>query len=143
MARTFYEGVFALPAHWRQRRYHYRCRLISPQKARVSAIDTMPKDYSNDWIFVRALSDDYWEVRAAAAQALRKLGGQAYGPLLLEALLSETDFTVREALIRALGTCGEEQSVLVLTHILHDQDESWMIREAAAWSLGVDSGTLH
>jgi hypothetical protein len=105
-------------------------------EARVRAIDNMPKNRKNASVLVQSLHDDYWEVRAAAAQALGELREQAFGPPLLKALQEESDFTVRESLVRALGKCREEQSIQALIQILQDQDQSWLVREAAAWSLG-------
>jgi HEAT repeats len=109
-----------------------------PDEARVRAIDELGvlRDRKNGSVFVQALRDDYWEVRAAAAQALGALREQTFGLSLLKALSSESDFTVQQSLVRALGKCREVGAIKLLIQILRDQDRSWLVRETAAWSLG-------
>ena len=111
---------------------------------RVKAIDMlgMYRDHTNDRVFIQALHDEYWEVRAAAAQALGELEEQTFAPLLLEALQSEPDFTVRQSLVRALGKCRQQKSIKILISLLCDQNENWQVREAATWSLGKFGRTI-
>jgi HEAT repeat protein len=111
---------------------------LQSDDVRVKAIDVlgMLRDRTNALIFVQALYDGYWEVRAAAAQALGELREQALVAPLLKALQDESDFTVRQSLVRALGKCKQERSIKLLMQLLRDQDQNWQVREAAAWSLG-------
>jgi len=107
-------------------------------EVRVRAIDVlgMLRDRTNTPVFVWALCDGHWEVRAAAAQALGELREQVLASYLLKALQHESDFTVQQSLVRALGKCKQETSINVLIQLLQDQDQNWLVREAAAWSLG-------
>lgn len=112
--------------------------VLQSDEVRVQAIDLLNtrKKSADTRVFTKALYDVYWEVRAAAAQALGNIGEQILVPDLLEALQSESDFTVRQALVRALGKCGEWESLNLLVQLLRDPNQNWQVREAAAWSLG-------
>ena len=105
---------------------------------------------------VNALRDDYWPVRHAAASALGKLGGTRAVEPLIAALRAEdthqagaavpvrfgyTDFpglhdswTVRRAIVIALGNLGDARAVAPLVAALRD-DRKW-VRGYAAEALG-------
>jgi hypothetical protein len=82
-----------------------------------------------------ALTDEEWEVRAAAAQALGARRDPTLVPLFLATLQGERDESVQDALVRALGTCQTDQGWQTLTQVVQDQHRNWMVRLAAVWAL--------
>lgn len=87
-------------------------------------------------VFLVALFDEHWEVRAATAQALGPLKLGHLSPLLCDVLQKETDCIVQQALVRALGHSQSESTIPLLTRLLQDQEQDPLVREAAAWALG-------
>ncbi|MDW8071139.1 MAG: HEAT repeat domain-containing protein, partial [Anaerolineae bacterium] len=81
----------------------------------------------------RALRDENWRVRWAAAKALGKLGDAQAVPALLAALQDE-DWRVRVAAAEALGKLGDAQAVPALIAALRDEDAD--MRRAAVEALG-------
>jgi HEAT repeat protein len=82
-----------------------------------------------------ALTDSYWDVRAAAAQALGKHHNFRSLQTLLYAFQCESDMSVREAIIKALGMQGAYMPINMLISVLQN-DPDWLVRQAAAWALG-------
>ena len=76
---------------------------------------------------IKALGDDWDDVRRAAAEALVKIGTPAV-PALIQAL-GHRYSAVRRAAAEALGELGDPQAVPALTERL--QDESGDVRKAA------------
>lgn len=109
-----------------------------PDTVRVSIIDAFGviQNPSTLPLLGQALYDLHWEVRAAAAQALGRFERAASAQLLIQALARETDFTVRQVLVRVLGQRGDEQLAGLFVFLLLDEGQDCLVREAAAWSLG-------
>jgi HEAT repeat protein len=81
-----------------------------------------------------ALGDPAPEVRANAASALARIGGEASVPALLAALERETDAEVCDALIHALGATRDLRATDGLIAALADTVPQ--LRESAAQMLG-------
>jgi HEAT repeat protein len=79
----------------------------------------------------RALKDEDWQVRQAAAEALGKIGSPAV-PALLEAL-KDGNWRARKAAAEALGKIGDRQALPALLEAL--KDDEWRVRRAAAYAL--------
>jgi HEAT repeat protein len=82
---------------------------------------------------IQALGDSDWDVRAAAAWALGKLGDPRAVPALIQALRDRSE-NVRFAAAWALGDLGDPQAVPALIKALGDGWDA--VRFAAAWALG-------
>jgi HEAT repeat protein len=80
----------------------------------------------------RALKDEDWQVRQAAAEALGKIGSPAV-PALLEAL-KDGNWRARKAAAEALGKIGDRQALPALLEALKDRDED--VLRVAAEALG-------
>jgi len=109
-----------------------------PPETRVKAIDILAQlqDPTLLSLFWSALHDEYWEVRAAAAQALGEFRNQQLAPLFIKVFQEETDEIVQQALVRALGKSRNEPTILLLVQILRNPEQDVLVREAAAWALG-------
>ncbi len=87
---------------------------------------------------LNALAHPQWEIRAAAVQAVEKLGPRAaLDPLL--GVLQDEHRLVRAAAVHALGSLAEqtpEQQVPVEQVLLVLRDEAWEVREMAVLVLG-------
>jgi HEAT repeat protein len=87
---------------------------------------------------LNALEHPQWEIRAAAVQAIEKLGPQAaLDPLL--GVLQDEHRLVRAAAVHALGSLAEqtpEQQIPVEQVLLVLRDEAWEVREMAVLVLG-------
>lgn len=87
---------------------------------------------------LNALEHPQWEIRAAAVQAVEKLGPQAaLDPLL--GVLQDEHRLVRAAAVHALGSLAEqtpEQQIPVEQVLLVLRDEAWEVREMAVLVLG-------
>ncbi len=87
---------------------------------------------------LNALEHPQWEIRAAAVQAVEKLGPRAaLDPLL--GVLQDEHRLVRAAAVHALGSLAEqtpEQQVPVEQVLLVLRDEAWEVREMAVLVLG-------
>ena len=69
--------------------------------------------------------------------SIRKTGGRkGLRECLIRALDEENDESVREAIVRALGKQKRHIPDDLLSTLLLCKDESWLVREAAAWALG-------
>jgi HEAT repeat protein len=84
-------------------------------------------------LLVQALQDEHRWVRAAACEALGKIGDPQAIPPLLQALQDE-DWEVRKAAYEALGAIGDPQAIPPLLQAL--KDEAWGVLEAACEALG-------
>ena len=87
---------------------------------------------------LKALEHPQWEIRAAAVQAIEKLGPQAALDPLLGVLQDEHPL-VRAAAVHALGSLAEqtpEQQIPVEQVLLVLRDEAWEVREMAVLVLG-------
>jgi HEAT repeat protein len=82
---------------------------------------------------IQALGDGDWHVREAACEALGEIGDGQAVPPLIQAL-GDGDSDVRAAACRALGAIGDRQAVPPLIQALGDGD--WHVREAACEALG-------
>ena len=82
---------------------------------------------------LKALNDQYWDVRRSAAAALGQLGSEAAIPGLLKAL-EHQDYHVRWSAAVALGQLGSEAAIPGLLKALNDQ--YWGVRWSAAEALG-------
>ena len=80
-------------------------------------------------VFIKALSDDDFDVRRHAAEALGKLGDKRAVDPLINAL-SDDDFWVRLSAAEALGRLGDTRAVDPLIKMLSD-DYSGVRRDAA------------
>jgi HEAT repeat protein len=105
---------------------------------RIKALDLLAElqDPALLSVFQSALLNEYWEMRAAAAQALGALRIEQLAPFFLAAFREETDEIVQQALVRATGKSRSEKSIPFLTYLLRDQEQNVLVREAAAWALG-------
>src|SRR5260370_10103292 len=87
---------------------------------------------------LNALEPPQWEIRAAAVQAVEKLGPQAaLDPLL--AVLQDEHPLGRAAAVHALASLAEptpEQPIPVEQGVLVLRDEAWEVREMAVLVLG-------
>ena len=87
---------------------------------------------------LNALAHPQWEIRAAAVQAVEKLGPQAaLDPLL--GVLQDEHRLVRAAAVHALGSLAEqtpERQIPVEQVLLVLKDEAWEVREMAVLVLG-------
>ena len=87
---------------------------------------------------LNALAHPQWEIRAAAVQAVEKLGPQAARDPLLGVLQDEHRL-VRAAAVHALGSLTEhtpEHQIPVEQVLLVLRDEAWEVREMAVLVLG-------
>ena len=82
---------------------------------------------------IRALSDNDWMVRSAAAEALGSLGDKRAVDPLIKAL-TDDNWMVRRNAAWALGRLGDARAVDPLIAAL--ADDYWRVRENAAGALG-------
>lgn len=80
------------------------------------------------------LDDKDVGVRAAAADALGKIGSRKAGEAMLKRFLEETEVPVKDTLVAALGAVGYHPAVPALIEALNSPERT--IRACAAWSLG-------
>jgi len=85
-------------------------------------------------LLVDFLNDNDPCVRAAAADALAKIGSSAAGKKLLERFIQEDDDGVRQTLAIALGAVHYRPAIEALRQKL--RNPSGMLRGCVAWSLG-------
>jgi len=85
-------------------------------------------------ILAGSLYDNDPYVRAAAADALAKIGSSAAGKTLLERFIQEDDDGVRQMLAIALGAVHYRPAIEALRQGL--RNPSGMLRGCVAWSLG-------
>jgi HEAT repeats/HEAT repeat len=91
---------------------------------------------SSDFVvteLMRALTDNEWQVRQAAAEALGSIGSDRAVDALLVAL-KDNDHYVRSAAAEALGNIGSDRALDAL--ILAMKDDDWYVRSKAAEALG-------
>ena len=79
-------------------------------------------------ILIKAVNDEYWEVRMIAAKVLGEMGIIKAVPELAEALRDEYD-EVRLSSLYALGAIGSTEAIYAMAVALRDEDE--LIQEAA------------
>jgi len=101
---------------------------------RIAAVETLGSMGKRAPIepLVIALGDPFWDVRAAAVQALGTFEERIPGAILISMLRWEKDESVRETIIHTLG---QRIPINELIHVLRF-DENWMPRRAAARVLG-------
>ena len=73
------------------------------------------------------------EIREAASGAVMRIGDAAQVPVLIQALMDESN-VVRSNAVQTLGRIGDTRAVVPLTKIL--KDKVWLIRRDAAQALG-------
>lgn len=108
------------------------------EEVRLDAVRTL--QFSHDpralWALIEALRDPSLKVKAEAAQALVKLGGQATGPVieLLNEAMDEGDRLTARFAAKALGLLGDRSISPVLLELL--QCEDTFVACEAALALG-------
>ncbi len=79
--------------------------------------------------------EEFWGLRAEAAKALGKIGGEYPKDILLKSLDIVEEPRVRRAIVEALGNFKDEKVGEKLASILEDSEESYYVRASAAISL--------
>jgi len=96
-------------------------------------------------VLMPMLDDPEPEVRAAAAEALGRIGAHGSSNKLAQVVANDTEeLPVRVSAARALASLAEPAAVPQLTRALayrpavgqDQQDSSWLLRVEAAWALG-------
>jgi HEAT repeat protein len=108
---------------------------------RVRLLDQYGQGAPLSVLFRALMKDEECEVRAAAAQALGARRDPTLVPLFLVSLQGETDESVQEALMAALGTCQTHRGWHTLTQVVQDQHRNWLVRLAAVRAIGAFGAT--
>ena len=80
--------------------------------------------------------NEFWGVRAKAAEALGALNLTEAMEVLIESIEKVQHKKVRRAIAQALGNYRDAKVIDVLKKVLEDKEESYYVRQAAAISLG-------
>jgi hypothetical protein len=124
--------------------------LVTDVMARVAQLDTYLTAGSAESELVKATQAPQWEVRAAALQALGRLGERAPLEPLVDALRAE-HVMVRVAAVQALGRMGRRAPLEQMIGALSDPEAEVRVaareaverREAAAYAQAGHAARLH
>jgi aminopeptidase N len=126
--------------HKEKKEWLYQLKNASELADRADAVIALGK-MKNDEEVAAALgeslrSDKAWGVRAAAADALGRIGGAAVSKLLLAAVESSDKPWVRTRVVNALGNFKDDAAVTAKLNSVAKQDDSYRARAEALQTLG-------
>jgi len=126
--------------HKEKKEWLYQLKNASEFADRADAAIALEK-IKNDEEVVSTLaaalhSDRFWGVRAAAADALGRIGGVAASSQLLDALNSTNEPWVRNRIVSALGYFKDDAAIAAKLNSIAKDDNSYRARAAALQDLG-------
>ncbi|MHA1879364.1 MAG: HEAT repeat domain-containing protein [Candidatus Heimdallarchaeota archaeon] len=112
-------------------------KAVKQRKSRKKAITFIANIRTKEALptLQKAIENENWEVREAAAEALGKIGTPAAEEALLTAIKKDKDWEVRAAAAEALGKIGTPAAVKALQKAIK-KDKDWEVRAVAAEALG-------
>ena len=114
-----------------------RCRYVVCRVEAARALGRMGGFRAVQALENAVLTDTFWGVSSAAAQALGEAGGSEARDALLRCLEKVRHPKVRRSIVDALRSFREDEKVgSSLSRVLSDPSESYYVRAAAASSLG-------
>ncbi len=126
--------------HKEKKEWIYQSKNATELADRADAVVALGK-IKNDEEVVAALGDTLrndktWEVRALAADALGRIGGQSASKHLLGALDTSKEPWLRERIVTALGNFREDPAVTAKLNSIAKEDSSYRARAAALLAIG-------
>ncbi len=119
-------------------------RNVTRSGSAVSMDDLSPEMKSLVAFLMKQMKHDYWDVRAASAIALGKVGlvNDEIRGVLESAASSDGEKSVRESAVLALGMIGSAKSSFLLCRMLEDKDKvDHEIRAYCALAMGLMKDT--